>query len=67
MVKNCNQGQNYLEKCILIDVNCNKTSSRKLTLMAGKTLFGCQMIVSVSSTNNEYSNSILNILFTSSE
>ena len=35
--------------------------------MAGKTLFGCQMIVSVSSTNNEYSNSILKILFTSSE
>ena len=35
--------------------------------MAGKTLFGCQMIVSVSSTSNEYSNSILKILFTSSE
>ena len=44
--------------------------------MAGKTLFGCQKIVSVSSklvnklvsgTNSEYSNSILNILFTSSE
>ena len=53
---------NYLSKCILIYVNCNSIFIQNTNPLARKTLFGWQRIVSVSSSNNEYSDFILHIL-----
>lgn len=57
---------NYISKCILIYVNCNSIFIQNTNPLARKTLFGWQRIVSVSSSNNEYSDYILHILSASS-
>lgn len=61
-----NWDPNYLSKCILIYVNCNSIFIQNTNPLARKTLFGWQRIVSVSSSNNEYSDFILHILSASS-
>ena len=61
-----NWDPNYLSKCILIYVNRNSIFIQNTNPLARKTLFGWQRIVSVSSSNNEYSDFILHILSASS-